>query len=128
MVSGGQSSQMIATACKHSDSGSTSTATDDIYRVSGSTTSDYYSDTDDGRMFITYCSVCAIPDECGLDIEPEILTQIIINREKCRWILRIGPKLRFNPLTLEPFLKILIYRRLMRCNRHGLGLRIRIKK
>lgn len=42
-----------------------------------------------------------------------------------QWILRAGYKFRFNPPDLGVPLSILLFRRILRCNRRGMGLRLR---
>lgn len=47
---------------------------------------------------------------------------------KAQWILRQGPFIRYDPPQLMPIQRAVMYRKILRCNRRGIGLRIKKSK
>ena len=60
--------------------------------------------------------------DLDLFLENILISAHIYNTQ---WILREGYKFVFNPPKLELPLTILLFRRILRCNRKGMGLRLR---
>jgi len=91
-----------------------------IERFDSSPTSSGFSDSDFGVVYITATDITS-----GDFILLDDWLMRNANRIAARWILRAGMFLRFDPPWNIRLSASTFWRRLMRCDRHGLGLRIR---
>ena len=111
-------------------------------RTSDSTTDSFisYANCTSSGHTETTCFSCVVtlyPSDLN-DIKSEDLwlyeaAHIAILIQKARdyaaqWILRIGMQLRFDPPDLMPITRAVRYLKILRCNRFGIGLRIKKDK
>ena len=106
----------------------------DYYRVQGnqtsttSTTYITYSNSDTHTHALTDDHLYILQDPMVYTLRTTLYKNMLKNY-RSQWLLRIGNRLKFKlPQNLNPKFTIILLRKILRCNRKGIGLRLRYNR